>query len=218
VYEFIGVMRIGNNTGTTTMKQYQLDFQEYVKHLRYNNYYEYYHHKEVEKRFYQVRGRMGEINEGDLFGFITLRLKSKSDWTIANNASNALEWKLCKYLWGRYGKKLLRTNTAPYSGSIEHNLVRIKDHIHSLIKLENLRIDYGIDELQTRIEQIAQSIDEVNEKDPDAVRVRIFSYSHNSKELGNTIEYMCKTSSKHHNPLERKILSKQQQEEIKRKL
>jgi len=218
VYEFIGVMRIGNNTGTTTMKQYQLDFQEYVKHLRYNNYYEYYHHKEVEKRFYQVRGRMGEINEGDLFGFITCRLKSKGDWTIANNASNALEWKLCKYLWGRYGKKLLRTNTAPYSGSIEHNLVRIKDHIHSLIKLENLRIDYGIDELQTRIEQIAQSIDEVNEKDPDAVRVRIFSYSHNSKELGNTIEYMCKTSSKHHNPLERKILSKKQQEEIKRKL
>jgi len=218
VYEFIGVMRTGNNTGTTSTKQYQLDFQEYVKHLRYNNYYEYYHHKEVEKRFYQVLDRMGEINEGDLFGFITLRLKSKSDWTIANNASNALEWKLCENLWGRYGKKLLRTNTAPYQGSIEHNYSRIKDHVHALIKLDNLRIDYGIDELQTRIEQIALSIDEVNEKNSDSVRVRIFPYSHNSNELGNTIEYMCKTSSTHHNPLKREVYSRKQQEKVKRKL
>jgi len=215
---FFGVMRIGTNTETTTMKQYHLDFQDYVKHLRFDNYYEYYHHEEVEKSFYQVLDRMGEINEGDRFGFITCRLKSKSDWTIANNASNALEYKLCKYLWVRYGKKLLITNTAPYSGAIEHNYFRIKDHIHALIKLDNLRIDYGIDELKTEIEQIALGIEEVNEKNPDSVRVRIFSYSHNSKELGNTIEYMCKTSSKHHKPLERKIYSKKQQEEIKRKL
>ena len=212
-------MRMETITETTSTEQYQLDFQDYVKHLRYyNNHIDFYHHSEVEKRFYEVLDKLGKFNEGDLFGFITLRLKSKSDWIIANNASNALEWKLCKYLWGRYGKKLLQTNTAPYSGSIEHNLFRIKDHIHSLIKLDNLRIEYDIDELLTGIEQIALNIDEVNEKVSDAVRVRIFSYSHNSNELGNTIEYMCKTSSKHHNPLSKKILSKQQQEEIKRKL
>lgn len=201
------------------MEQYQLDFQEYVKHLRYyNNHIDYYHHKEVEKRFYEVLDKLGEFNEDDLFGFITLRLKSKSDWIIANNASNALEWKLCKYFWGRYGKVLLQRNTAPYSGAIEHNLCRIKDHIHAIIKIDKLRFDYNADALKKRIEEIALTIDEVNERDPDAVRVRIFPYSHNSNELGNTIEYMCKTSSQHHNPLERKIYSKKQQEEIRRKL
>jgi hypothetical protein len=212
-------MRIGINTGITSMEQYQLDFQEYVKHLRYyNNHIDYYHHKEVEKRFYEVLDKLGEFNEDDLFGFITLRLKSKSDWIIANNASNALEWKLCKYFWGRYGKVLLQRNTAPYSGAIEHNLCRIKDHIHAIIKIDKLRFDYNADALKKRIEEIALTIDEVNERDPDAVRVRIFPYSHNSNELGNTIEYMCKTSSQHHNPLERKIYSKKQQEEIRRKL
>ncbi len=212
-------MRKGIYTDNTSTKEYHLDFDNYVKHLRfYSNQIDCYHHKEVEKKFYKALGKLGNFNDGDLFAFITLRLKSKSDWVIANNTSNALEWKLCKYFWGRYGKKLLETNNAPYVASIEHNLYRIKDHIHAIIKLDNLRCDYDTRTLETAITAIALSIKEVNEENSDAVKVSIFPFSHNSSELGNKIEYICKTSSKHHDPLSRKILSQHQQEAIIRKL
>lgn len=212
-------MRKENHTEITSTKQYTLDFQQYVKHLRYyNNNIHHYHHKEVENRFYDVLEKLGKPIEGQLYAFITLRLKSKSDWVVANNASNALEWKICKYFWGRYGKQLLKTNNVPYVGSIEHNLFRIKDHIHAIIKLDNLRVQYDINSLEKKIREIALTIDEVNEKNSDTVMVSIFSFSHNSNELGNKIEYICKTSSKHFNPLTRTILSKKQQEEISRKL
>ena len=204
-----------------------MDFQKYVKHLRYygNHIYQ-YHHKEVEKRFYEALKILGEPKGNDYAIFITLRLKGKSDWITANNASNRLEWKLCKYLWKTKGKYLLKNGTAPYVSSIEHNLFRIKDHIHAVIRLSNSDLNlpqyYSLDEIQDKIKEIALDMEEVNKKDPDNVCIRIFPYSDTTEEqeqeVGNTLEYICKTSSKHHNPLKRKIFNKEQRQKLSARL
>jgi hypothetical protein len=192
-----------------------IDFQDYVKHLRFycNELYE-YHHKEVEKRFYQVFEILGEPNEFDKLAFITVRLKGKSDWTTANNASNALEFKLSKFFWGRKS----RYQKLPYVSSIETSLKRFKDHFHAIVRLTNLKKDYLIEEIENSIINTALNLDEVNNKNPDAVKIRIFPFCDNSYEVGNSVEYICKTSSKHYNPLERKVLSSSQQIQIKTKL
>lgn len=197
-----------------------MDFDKYVKHERYyGNHIYSYHHKEVEKRFYEALYKLGEPTGTDDAVFITLRLKSKSDWIIANNASNALEYKLCKYFWRKKGKKMLINHSAPFVSSIEHNLIRIKDHIHAIIRLKDLKQDYSHQEIEDKITEIALGLKEVNAKCPDAVRVRIFPFcdmsEEQAKEVGNSLEYICKTSSKHYNPLSRKILSKEQQRKVK---
>ena len=67
-----------------------MDFNKYVKHDRYyGNHLYSYHNKEVEKRFYEALEKLGEPTGTDDAVFITLRLKSKSDWIIANNAAYA---------------------------------------------------------------------------------------------------------------------------------
>jgi hypothetical protein len=200
-----------------------MDFDNYVKHLRYyGNHINEYHHKEVEKNFYKVLDKLGEPTGTDDAVFITLRLKSKSDWIIANNACNALEWKLCKFFWKRKGKKMLETGTAPYVSSIEHNLIRIKDHIHAIIRLKDLKQYYSHQEIENKVTEIAYQLNEVNAKSPDAVKVRIFPFCDRTEkeanEVGNSLEYICKTSSKYYNPLSRKILSNQSQNSIKTKL
>lgn len=192
-----------------------INFQKYVKHLRFynNDLYEYYH-KEVEKRFYECLEILGEPNDLDRLIFITLRLKGKSDWVIANNASNALEFKVSKYFWGRKS----RYKKLPYVSSIERSLKRFKDHIHAIIRLTELKREYSLEEIENVIKEIALNLDEINHKSSDAVRIRIFSFCGESDEVGNSIEYICKTSSKHYNPISRKILSKLEQEKIKTKL
>ena len=200
-----------------------MDFNKYVKHERYyGNHLYSYHHKEVEKRFYEALDKLGEPNGTDDAVFITLRLKSKSDKIIASSASYALEWKLCKYFWRKKGKKMLISGTAPYVSSIEENLIRIKDHIHAIIRLKDLKQDFTHQEIEDNITQIALSLDEVNSNNPDAVKVRIFPFcdmsEEQAKEVGNSIEYICKTSSKHNNPLLRIPSSKQRRKLIKTQL
>jgi hypothetical protein len=200
-----------------------MDFNKYVKHERYyGNHLYSYHHKEVEKRFYEALDKLGEPTGTDDAVFITLRLKSKSDKIIASSASYALEWKLCKYFWRKKGKKMLISGTAPYVSSIEENLFRIKDHIHAIIRLKDLKQDFTHQEIEDNITQIALSLDEVNTNNPDAVKVRIFPFcdttEEQAKEVGNSIEYICKTSSKHNNPLLRIPSSKQRRKLIKTQL
>lgn len=196
-----------------------MNFEKYVKHERYYGSYIYqYHHKEVEKRFYEVLDKLGEPDGTDDAVFITLRLKSKSDRIIACIASNALEWKLCKFFWGKKGKKMLINHSAPFVSSVEHNLIRVKDHIHAIIRLKDLKQYYSCSTIKDEIKQIALSIEEVNDKDPEAVKIRIFPFSDKIEELerevGNTIEYISKTASKHYNPIERIILTRDQQNSI----
>jgi len=196
-----------------------MNFEKYVKHERYYGSYIYqYHHKEVEKRFYEVLAKLGEPDGTDDAVFITLRLKSKSDRIIACIASNALEWKLCKFFWGKKGKKMMINHSAPFVSSVEHNLIRVKDHIHAIIRLKDLKQYYSCSTIKDEIKQIALSIEEVNDKDPEAVKIRIFPFSDKIEELerevGNTIEYISKTASKHYNPIERIILTRDQQNSI----
>lgn len=196
-----------------------MNFEKYVKHERYYGSHIYqYHHKEVEKRFYEVLDKLGEPDGTDDAVFITLRLKSKSDRIIACIASNALEWKLCKFFWGKKGKKMLINHSAPFVSSVEHNLIRVKDHIHAIIRLKDLKQYYSCSTINDEIKQIALSIEEVNDKDPEAVKIRIFPFSDKIEELerevGNTIEYISKTASKHYNPIERIILTRDQQNSI----
>ncbi len=200
-----------------------MNFNKYVKHERYyGNHLYSYHHKEVEKRFYEALEKLGEPTGTDDAVFITLRLKSKSDWIIANDASNALEYKLCKYFWRKKGKKMLISGTAPFVSSIEHNLIRIKDHIHAIIRLKDLKQNFTHQEIEENITKIALSLEEVNSNSPDACEVRIFPFcdmsEEQAKEVGNSIEYICKTSSKHHNPLFKKPYSKERRKLIKTQL
>lgn len=200
-----------------------MDFNKYVKHERYyGNHLYSYHHKEVEKRFYEALDKLGELNGTDDAVFITLRLKSKADKIIASSASYALEWKLCKYFWRKKGKKMLISGTAPYVSSIEENLFRIKDHIHAIIRLKDLKQNFTHQEIEDDITKIALSLDEVNSNSPDAVKVRIFPFcdttEEQAKEVGNSIEYICKTSSKHNNPLLRIQSSKKRRKLIKTQL
>jgi hypothetical protein len=197
-----------------------MNFEDYVKHERYyGNQIHQYHHKEVEKRFYEVLDKLGKPDGTDDAAFITVRLKSSSDWVIANNASNALEYKLSKHFWRRKGKKLLINDLVPFVSSIEQSSTRIKDHFHGIFRLKDSKQYYSYEELEKIITEIALSLKEVNDKCPDAVKVRIFPFcdrtEEQAREVGNSIEYICKTSSKHYNPLERKVLSKEQQENIK---
>lgn len=200
-----------------------MNFEDYVKHERYyGNHIHQYHHKEVEKRFYEVLEKLGEPDGTDDAVFITVRLKSSSDWIIANNASNALEYKLSKHFWRRKGKNLLINDLVPFVSSIEQSATRIKDHFHGIFRLKDLKQYYSHEELEKIITEIALSLKEVNERSPDAVKIRIFPFcdrtEEQAKEVGNSIEYICKTSSKYYNPLERKVSSKEQQENIKRQL
>ena len=48
---------------------------------------------------------------------------------------------------------------------------------------------------------LANGFEEVSKKDKDAVKVSIFQYASASKELGNKVHYLCKTSSKDYEPL-----------------
>ena len=200
-----------------------MDFEKYVKHERYSSdYLHEYHHKEVEKRFYQVLDKIGEPTGTCDAVFVTLRLKGKPDKIIAWNTANALEYKLCKHFWRRKGKKMLINNSTPFIASVEENLDTAKDHVHAIIVLKDLKQYYSHKELEKIIIETASNLKEINKKCPDAVKIRIFPFCDRTEKearaVGNSIEYICKTSSKHNNPLERILLSKEQQENIKRQL
>lgn len=196
-----------------------MNFENYVKHIRYTIEYPYiYHHQDVAKNFYKVLDKIGSPDSSnDAAAFISIRLKSKCDWVIANAAANAIEFKLCKYFWGHYGKKMLKEQKTPFVPSIEHNQDRIKDHLHAIIRFKDLRTNYTHNDLEYNIKRIIGTIDEVNNKDLEFIKVRIFSFN-NEYELGNTIEYLCKTSSRWYNPLAREIYNKEQLKSVKTQL
>ena len=197
-----------------------MDFQKYAKHLRYydNVLYD-YHHKQVETNFYKILDKLGQPTGEYKAVFITLRLKGSSDWVSCNIASNALEWKLCKHYWKKKGKKMLINGTTPYIHSIETNHNRIKEHIHALLLLKDLKTDYTDDEILDDIRKIALSLDEVNSRNPEVVRLRLFPFSMDTKEeateVGNTLEYLCKTSSKQYDPLEKQPINQTTQKRLK---
>jgi hypothetical protein len=90
--------------------------------------------------------------------------------------------------------------------SIESSRKWDKDHIHGLIHIRDLKRPYTEQEIINTTKETALSFDEVNKRDPDAVIIRTFPFCEDkTKQLGNSIHYLCKTSTKHYNPLIRKL-------------
>ena len=179
-----------------------INFENHVKHLRfYGNELYGYHHHEVEKRFYEAQELLGSPVDSDLIGFITLRFKNKSDWVVANNALNSYECRVNRSL----SDEFTIANSIPFVTSIESSMTRLKDHAHVIVRLTGSLAQHPEFELEDLFKYEAYSLDEVNHRNADSVKVRIFPFCGNSYQLGNHLEYICKTSSRHYNPLARKL-------------
>ena len=82
-----------------------------------------------------------------------------------------------------------------------------KDHLHGLIRIQDPKQPYTEQEIIKILKETSHSFNEVNKRDPDAVITRTFPFCEDiTKQLGNSIEYVCKTSSKHYDPLQRKLI------------
>ena len=174
-----------------------LDFNDYMQLNRKE-----YDKQSVEKNFYKVQGILGSTNANNTIVSITIRLKGKADWITANNVANGFEFRVSRRFWGRksrYGK-------LPMVFSIESSRKWDKDHIHGLIHIRDLKRPYTEQEIINTTKETALSFDEVNKRDPDAVIIRTFPFCEDkTKQLGTSIHYLCKTSTKHYNPLIRKL-------------
>ena len=178
-----------------------LDFNDYRKDLRY--YYDtlhHYHPEYVSKNFYKTLSALGPLDKSDYCAFITIRLKVKSDLVLCNGVIAGLAFKVSSFYW----KNKTKHRLLPFVGSVE-NIERkkgnIKDHIHMLIRFQEPKKHYAPEEIEKEILSIASGFEEITKNDNDAVKVSIFQYAETSKQLGNKVEYLCKTSSKHYEQL-----------------
>jgi hypothetical protein len=166
-----------------------------------------YQMEEVRKNFDKVISILGEEDENDLIACITLRLKNKvngirTDWVIANSVANALQILISKRFWGRKSRK----EKMPYVSSVESSKKKDKEHLHILVRLKDLKEPFEEFELDAILRGICNSLEEVNEKIPDAVKIRIYPFLENQyKIVGNAIHYICKSSTKENKPLLRQL-------------
>ena len=174
-----------------------LDFNDYAKHNRKG-----YEAAAVEKDFYKVLDVLGELNPNETIAAITLRLKGKADWRTANDVANGFEFRISRKFWGRKSKY----RKLPMVFAIESNKRCDKDHLHGLIRIQDPKQPYTDQEIIKILKETAHSFNEVNKRDPDAVITRTFPFCEDKyKQLGNSIEYVCKTSSRHYPPLQRTL-------------
>jgi hypothetical protein len=191
------MMHFSKTSNINIKGQYPLDFNDYIKLLKKD-----YDTTKVRENFYRVQDKLGEHNPNEKLVAITLRLQGKADWRTANEASFGLEFKVSRKFWGRKSKY----QKLPMVWAIESNKEWTKDHLHGLIRIQEPKREHTDDEIREIIKEISYSLDEVNEDDPNAVITRIFPFCEDkSKQLGNSIEYVCKTSSKDYDPLDRKL-------------
>ena len=175
-----------------------LDFNNYIKLNR-----EGYDLIAVEKNFYKVLDILGGLDKNETIAAITLRLKGKADWRTANNVANGFEFRISRKFWGRKS----RYKKLPMVFAIESSRKWDKDHLHGLIRIQDPKQAYTDDDIIKILKETSHSFNEVNKRDPDAVITRTFPFCEDiTKQLGNSIEYVCKTSSKHYDPLQRKLI------------
>lgn len=185
------------NSNITRSKNSTLDFNHYIKHNRPD-----YEAAAVEKNFYKVLDVLGELNSNETIAAITLRLKGKADWRTANDVANGFEFRISRKFWGRKS----RHQKLPMVFAIESSAKWDKDHLHGLIRIQDPKQPYTDQEIIKILKVTAHSFNEVNKRDPDAVITRTFPFCEDiTKQLGNSIEYVCKTSSRHYDPLQRKL-------------
>lgn len=198
----------GKDTEFTRMQEkHYLDFEEYRMDLRipYSPFY-------VEKNFYRVQEIIGIPDEISSCMFVSVKLKGKDAkyWNTANNACNALEFKFKRRFWKNKGRHM-RT----FIGAIEFDREDMNYHFHSLIIFKELKEVFYDDELESIVISIINGLEETNEKNAVMVKSRMFPFCLNTREIGETIEYLAKSSSKNFNPLTRMIYSKKEQQRHK---
>ena len=169
----------------------------------------YYDIDSVKKNFNKVLAILGEFDSKDNCALLSLRLKNKvavkriingneiteyitPDYWVAKSVAKAISDKLTRKLWGRKGKY----DKMPMVFSIESSKNWDKDHIHALIRFAEPKQYYSENEYSMILRSICNDLDEVNSKDHTAVDICMFHYCENeAKQLGNYIEYICKTSA-----------------------
>ena len=173
-----------------------LNFNDYRKDLRIS-----YNAKCVEEDFYNVLGVIGEPEKNCKCCFLSVKLKGKNaDWLVANNACNAFEIKFKRYFWKNNWRKM---NT--FVAGIEYDKEVMLYHFHTLLILKDLKKEYSNHEITSILTFIIKGLDETNEKNANVVKIRIFPFCVETTDLGDTIEYLVKSSSKTHKPLTRKL-------------
>ena len=152
---------------------------------------------------------LGDFDKTEYIAALTLRLKNKvkvkkiiegvetfeyipTDYRVALSVANAISIKLTRKFWGRKG----RYNKMPMVFSIESSKNWDKEHIHALIRFTDLKQYDSPNELSMILRGLCYTFDEVNRRDHTAVEIRMFHYMKNqTKELGSSIEYICKSSA-----------------------
>jgi len=164
----------------------------------------------VEKNFNKVQRIIGLPDGISKAVFLSVKLKGKNaDWITACNACNAFEMKIKRKYWKRRWKYM---NT--FIGSIEYDKDSLTYHFHSLLILREIRTHITDEEIETNITEVLESLEETNEKNAGMVKFRMFPFCEKTRELGETIHYLVKTSSKNHNPLLRTLLNQKEQNQL----
>lgn len=164
----------------------------------------FYDYHKVESNFYKVLDILGELDKRDLIVNIDVRLKGQATWDECNSYARGLHIKISQRFWGRKSKY----HKFPFVRSIESKQRAngyIKDHLHMMIKMIDLKQYYEPIEIEQIIKEIAYDMDEVNSKDKGdkpAVNISNFPYWENEdKKLGRRIEYICKSTTDFYDPL-----------------
>mgnify|MGYP003135974950 CR=1 FL=1 len=162
----------------------------------------YYDYHRVQKNFYKALNTLGSLDKRDLCCAITLRLKNKvdgvkTDWRTCNSVSHALSCKTSRKYWGKRSKY----ERIPMIRAIEPDKLWFKEHLHIVIRFKDLKQYYEEDEIRQFLDDTCKGFKEINERDQTSVFIRMFRYWNDTNELGNTIEYFCKTTSSKYNPL-----------------
>lgn len=175
----------------------------------------YYDYNRVHKNFNYALDTLGSLDKNDWCVAITLRLKNKvkvekiingiktteyipTYWDHCHSVARALQFKVSAKYWGKEGRKY---NKMPMVRAIEPDKLWFKEHLHMVIRLKDLKQYYNEEDIRLFIRDTCYNFEEVNSRDNTAVFIRMFRYWGDNNELGNTIEYICKTTTDHYDPL-----------------
>ena len=127
-------LRKKNYSMTTRRWNDLLNFEDYM--YTKDNRPKDYSPKHVEKRFYEIQTRFNP-SEGDKFLFVTVNPDERKhwfDWSTANNACNAFDFKMRRVLWKRKGRYI-----RPYVGCLETNETGDRYHFHGLLHISHVK-------------------------------------------------------------------------------
>ena len=190
-----------------------LNFHAYQQYLKVKDDYDVI---SVKKRFYEALDLIGGVPEdGTRFMFLSILVRNGNDWSCANNAMNAFEYKFNEKLRGNYGKK----HMLPFVPCLEVVPHNDEWHFHALVKITDIRQSRWEDhELINAGREILSKFQEINTSKQKWYDANVFYFDVNmvnssEDEFGKKLHYCVKSSNHTHNPLCREIFNKQQRKE-----